>query len=214
MPDGSGGSTFYLPGETYGPYLENDRWRLRLSDDDADPSTPDAPGADTVILDNNGYPILYYPARRSRPDVGVSYVAAIPGASANPAPLFNSQDNALFPVSQADAVSANHLPAGLTAATDDAKLELVGDALYLRELLGDVNKASPADVLTSGNGIIDEAEQAVERPYLLIATGSRVVSAEDLSPVNFGDADYDEYLKRMGFQYGLGAITNFDAERE
>ncbi len=62
----TGAYAFYLPGDTYGPYLEAERWSLRKNaDGEFEP--------DVVILDRNGQPILYYPALRSTPDLTVTF---------------------------------------------------------------------------------------------------------------------------------------------
>ncbi len=205
VPNGSSGLTFYLPGETYGPYLPPDRWNLQTFNGDV---TPEA-----VILDANGLPILYYPARRTTPPLGDaaadggSYASPITSngngiAAANPPALYNEADNAMFMASEAVATSAANLPTGYSAA-DAAELT------FFRQLIGDTN----------ANGIIDDAEKPIVKPYLLIASGANAADRGALNAPTDNMAagfatDYANFLKAAGWEIARSPITSFDAERE
>ena len=188
VPSAPGSSTYvyYTPGETYGPYLEPDRWDL--GDDDGDPA---AYSAATVILDNNGLPILYYPARRETPPPA-QYIEKLAIAQANTNTRFNADDNRLFPATQADATSS--LPTSYSA-TDAA------DLTFFNRLIGDEDESYG----------INDAEVPVDRPYLLIATGPEANSRGNLPDPT---ADYDAFLSAAGWEYARDAVTNFDESRD
>ncbi len=155
------GSTYYVPGKTYGPYLEPERWSFGIIEAGEIALAPgDISEEPTVmILDRNDMPILYYPAVRKTPDIynGTGFVSNYL-ADERPLSLYNAADN----------------------------IGAVPEAL-LRIMLGDIHDGSalPADPTTwSPDGRINEGETAATTgPYLLITTGERTVR-------DAGGADY------------------------
>jgi len=141
-----GGSNGLISGKIYGPYLAADKFKLESSM---------ANMQDAKILDNNGNPILYFPALPGPPAVNLAYsyvysvdprnyttgtVGTAPTAT-TAKPLYNAFDNTLD--------TTTNKP-------------LLGPT-QMQFLLGDTNM----------NGNIDQGETAVTtQPYLLWVAGA------------------------------------------
>lgn len=120
-------------GKKFGPYLQEGRFPMR----------------GLAILDLNGNPILYFPARPVKPDIGGA-AGYLPNALS---PTYVNNNNSLYDSSD------NWMPFKHVADASDTP------ALYrIHAVLGDYNP----------NGAIDTAagERSFEQPYLLWSAGA------------------------------------------
>jgi hypothetical protein len=156
-----GGSTGVISGKVYGPYLAADKFKLESSM----PNMQDA-----KILDNNGNPILYFPALPGPPSVSLpnSFIYSMDPktyvAGTTVKPLYNAYDNS-------------------EDTTTNKPLLSTADMQYL---LGDTNNNGMID-----SGDLPGAAAVTTQPYLLWTAGRDGMFGRDKNGKTDDVANFD-----------------------